>query len=75
MHVSLNWFKLLNLFIILSKILGNNFGKSDAIRRGLFRYDRKCLWWLQIKVVLTMSTQGTVFGKSSQDFATRGRLA
>lgn len=66
MHMSLNWLPLY-LFIILSKILGNNFGKSNASRRG-FGYDHKCLWWLQKKGVLTMSVQGLVFGKSSQDF-------
>lgn len=69
--MSLNWLPLY-LFIIFSKILGNNFGKSNAIRRGLFRYDHKCLWWLQKEVVLTMSAQGTAFGKSSQDFCHMG---
>lgn len=64
--MSSNWL-LLNLFIILSKILGNTFGKSNALRKGLFRCHHKCLWWLQKKVVLAMSAQGIVFGKSGQD--------
>lgn len=46
-----------------SKILGDNFGKSDAMRKGLFRYDHKYLWWSQKKVILTMGIQGTALGK------------